>query len=325
MKTVSQIIQPIEYEMELFEKKFQLSMYSKVSLLNRITHYVVNRKGKQMRPMFVFLIAKMFNNGDVNDRTYRGASVIELIHTATLVHDDVVDESNKRRGFFSINALWKNKIAVLVGDFLLSKGLLLSIDNSDFDLLKIISTAVREMSEGELLQIEKARKLDITESVYFEIIRKKTATLIAACCEMGSQSVMAPKTEVENMRQFGEYIGMAFQIKDDLFDYGTQKIGKPTGIDIKEQKMTLPLIHTLNNCSKKEKKWVVNSIKNYNTDKVRVNELIHFVKEKGGLDYAVSKMKEYQKMALAILQKYPDSTYKESLELMVNYVIERKK
>ena len=325
MKTVSQIKQPIEYEMELFEKKFQLSMYSKVSLLNRITHYVVNRKGKQMRPMFVFLIAKMFNNGDVNDRTYRGASVIELIHTATLVHDDVVDESNKRRGFFSINALWKNKIAVLVGDFLLSKGLLLSIDNSDFDLLKIISTAVREMSEGELLQIEKARKLDITESVYFEIIRKKTATLIAACCEMGSQSVMAPKTEVENMRQFGEYIGMAFQIKDDLFDYGTIKIGKPTGIDIKEQKMTLPLIHTLNNCSKKEKKWVVNSIKNYNTDKVRVNELIHFVKEKGGLDYAVSKMKEYQKMALAILQKYPDSTYKESLELMVNYVIERKK
>ena len=325
MKTVSQIKQPIEYEMELFEKKFQLSMYSKVSLLNRITHYVVNRKGKQMRPMFVFLIAKMFNNGDVNDRTYRGASVIELIHTATLVHDDVVDESNKRRGFFSINALWKNKIAVLVGDFLLSKGLLLSIDNSDFDLLKIISTAVREMSEGELLQIEKARKLDITESVYFEIIRKKTATLIAACCEMGSQSVMAPKTEVENMRQFGEYIGMAFQIKDDLFDYGTQKIGKPTGIDIKEQKMTLPLIHTLNNCSKKEKKWVVNSIKNYNTDKVKVNELIHFVKEKGGLDYAVSKMKEYQNMALAILQKYPDSTYKESLELMVNYVIERKK
>jgi octaprenyl-diphosphate synthase len=325
MKTVSQIKQPIEYEMELFEKKFQLSMYSKVSLLNRITHYVVNRKGKQMRPMFVFLIAKIFNNGEVNDRTYRGASVIELIHTATLVHDDVVDESNKRRGFFSINALWKNKIAVLVGDFLLSKGLLLSIDNSDFDLLKIISTAVREMSEGELLQIEKARKLDITESVYFEIIRKKTATLIAACCEMGSQSVMAPKTEVENMRQFGEYIGMAFQIKDDLFDYGTQKIGKPTGIDIKEQKMTLPLIHTLNNCSKKEKKWVVNSIKNHNTDKVRVNELIHFVKEKGGLDYAVSKMKEYQNMALAILQKYPDSTYKESLELMVNYVIERKK
>ena len=207
MKTVAQIKLPIEYEMELFEKKFLLSMYSKVSLLNRITHYVVNRKGKQMRPMFVFLIAKMSNKGAVNDRTYRGASVIELIHTATLVHDDVVDGSNRRRGFFSINALWKNKIAVLVGDFLLSKGLLLSIDNNDFDLLKIISVAVREMSEGELLQIEKARKLDITEDVYYEIIRKKTATLIAACCAMGAQSVMATKEEVEVMREFGEHIG----------------------------------------------------------------------------------------------------------------------
>ena len=325
MKIVSQIKQPIEYEMELFEKKFQLSMFSKVSLLNRITHYVVNRKGKQMRPMFVFLIAKMFNNGEVNDRTYRGASVIELIHTATLVHDDVVDESAKRRGFFSINALWKNKIAVLVGDFLLSKGLLLSIDNNDFDLLKIISTAVREMSEGELLQIEKARKLNITESVYFEIIRKKTATLIAACCEMGAQSVIASKAEVENMRQFGEYIGIAFQIKDDLFDYGAEKIGKPTGIDIKEQKMTLPLIYTLNNCSKKERKWIINSIKNYNTDKVRVKELIQFVKSKGGIEYAVTKMKEYKIKALFILEKNPDSPYKKSLELMVNYVIDRKK
>ena len=325
MKIVSQIKQPIEYEMELFEKKFQLSMFSKVSLLNRITHYVVNRKGKQMRPMFVFFIAKMFNNGEVNDRTYRGASVIELIHTATLVHDDVVDESAKRRGFFSINALWKNKIAVLVGDFLLSKGLLLSIDNNDFDLLKIISTAVREMSEGELLQIEKARKLNITESVYFEIIRKKTATLIAACCEVGAQSVIASKAEVENMRQFGEYIGIAFQIKDDLFDYGAEKIGKPTGIDIKEQKMTLPLIYTLNNCSKKERKWIINSIKNYNTDKVRVKELIQFVKSKGGLEYAVTKMKEYKIKALFILEKNPDSPYKKSLELMVNYVIDRKK
>ncbi|RZP04127.1 MAG: polyprenyl synthetase family protein [Flavobacteriales bacterium] len=325
MKIVSQIKQPIEYEMELFEKKFQLSMFSKVSLLNRITHYVVNRKGKQMRPMFVFLIAKMFNNGEVNDRTYRGASVIELIHTATLVHDDVVDESAKRRGFFSINALWKNKIAVLVGDFLLSKGLLLSIDNNDFDLLKIISTAVREMSEGELLQIEKARKLNITESIYFEIIRKKTATLIAACCEMGAQSVIASKAEVENMRQFGEYIGIAFQIKDDLFDYGAEKIGKPTGIDIKEQKMTLPLIYTLNNCSKKERKWIINSIKNYNTDKVRVKELIQFVKSKGGIEYAVTKMKEYKIKALFILEKNPDSPYKKSLELMVNYVIDRKK
>ena len=325
MKTVAQIKLPIEYEMELFEKKFLLSMNSKVSLLNRITHYVVNRKGKQMRPMFVFLIAKMSNKGEVNDRTYRGASVIELIHTATLVHDDVVDGSNRRRGFFSINALWKNKIAVLVGDFLLSKGLLLSIDNNDFDLLKIISVAVREMSEGELLQIEKARKLNITEDVYYEIIRKKTATLIAACCAMGAQSVMATKEEVGVMREFGEYIGMAFQIKDDLFDYGTEKIGKPTGIDIKEQKMTLPLIHVLNNCSDKKKRWIINSVKNHNTDKVRVKELIQFVKEKGGLEYAVSVMKQYQSKALAILQQYPDSTYKDSLELMVNYVIDRKK
>ncbi len=325
MKTVSQIKLPIEYEMELFEKKFLLSMSSKVSLLNRITHYVVNRKGKQMRPMFVFLIAKMTNNGEVNDRTYRGASVIELIHTATLVHDDVVDESNKRRGFFSINALWKNKIAVLVGDYLLSKGLLLYIDNEDFDLLKIISVAVREMSEGELLQIEKARELDITEDVYYEIIRQKTATLIAACCAMGAKSVNDSKEEVEIMRKFGELIGMAFQIKDDLFDYGSEKIGKPTGIDMKEQKMTLPLIYTLNNCSSKEKRWVINSIKNYNTNKERVRELIDFVKTKGGLDYAVSKMKEYQQEALQILQKYPETPFKESLVLMVNYVIDRKK
>ena len=325
MKIVSQIKLPIEYEMELFEKKFSISMSSKVSLLNRITHYVVNRKGKQMRPMFVFLIAKMTNEGEVNERTYRGASVIELIHTATLVHDDVVDDSNRRRGFFSINALWKNKIAVLVGDYLLSKGLLLSIDNDDFDLLKIISVAVREMSEGELLQIEKARKLDITESVYFEIIRKKTATLIAACCAMGAQYVNAPKKEVESMRKFGELIGMAFQIKDDLFDYGEEAIGKPTGIDIKEQKMTLPLIYALSHASDKDRRWLINSVKNHNRDTKRVKEVIGFVKNAGGLEYAVSKMKAYQNEALQLLKTYPDTSYKASLELMVNYVIERKK
>ena len=311
--------------MELFEQKFQLSMSSKVALLNRITHYIVNRKGKQMRPMFVFLVAKMVSNGEISERTYRGASVIELIHTATLVHDDVVDESNRRRGFFSINALWKNKIAVLVGDYLLSKGLLLSIDNSDFDLLKIISIAVREMSEGELLQIEKARKLDITEDVYYEIIRQKTATLIAACCSLGAASVKPETTDVETMRKFGELIGMAFQIKDDLFDYGEAQIGKPTGIDIKEQKMTLPLIHVLNQAPKKEKKWLINSIKNHNKDRKRVKEVINYVKEKGGLDYAVSKMKQFQTDALVILQNYPESQYRNSLELMVNYVIERKK
>jgi len=325
VKIVDQIKEPIILEMELFEKKFYESMSSKVALLNRITHYIVNRKGKQMRPMFVFLTSKLINNGEVNERTYRGASVIELIHTATLVHDDVVDESNKRRGFFSINALWKNKIAVLVGDYLLSKGLLLSIDNGDFDLLKIISVAVREMSEGELLQIEKARRLDITEEVYYDIIRQKTATLIAACCSLGACSVKPDSEEVEVFRKFGEYCGMAFQIKDDLFDYGEEAIGKPTGIDIKEQKMTLPLIHVLNTCSKEEKRWLINSIKNYNTDKKRVKEVIAFVKERGGLEYAVHKMLSFKDQALALLENYPDSPYKKSLVLMVNYVVERKK
>jgi octaprenyl-diphosphate synthase len=311
--------------MELFEKKFFESMSSKVALLNRITYYIVNRKGKQMRPMFVFLTAKMISGGTVNERTYRGASVIELIHTATLVHDDVVDDSNRRRGFFSINALWKNKIAVLVGDYLLSKGLLLSIDNGDFDLLRIISVAVREMSEGELLQIEKARRLDIDESVYYEIIRQKTATLIAACCALGAKSVSDDETQVETMRKFGELIGMAFQIKDDLFDYSDDSIGKPTGIDIKEQKMTLPLIYALNNCTPKEKSWCINSIKNHNKDKKRVKEVIQFVKDKNGLSYAEEKMVQFQQEALALIQNFPNSEYKDSLTLMVNYVIERKK
>ena len=325
MKIVSQIKDPVNQEMELFEIKFRESMSSKVALLNRITYYIVNRKGKQMRPMFVFLTAKLLNNGEVNERTYRGASIIELIHTASLVHDDVVDESNKRRGFFSINALWKNKIAVLVGDYLFSKGLLLSLDNGDFDLLRIISVAVREMSEGELLQIEKARRLDIDEEVYYEIIRQKTATLIAACCSMGACSVKPESEEVEIFRKFGEYCGMAFQIKDDLFDYGEQKIGKPTGIDIKEQKMTLPLIHVLNTCSKSEKKWLINSVKNHNRDKKRVKEVIEFVKNQGGLIYAETKMHEFKKQALDLLATYPQSSYRDSLELMVNYVVDRKK
>ena len=325
MKAVAQIKLPIEKEMELFEKKFSNAMTSKVSLLNKITHYVVNRKGKQMRPMFVFLIAKMHNQGQVNERTYRGASVIELIHTATLVHDDVVDQSDRRRGFFSVNALWKNKIAVLVGDYLLSKGLLLSIDNDDFDLLKIISVAVREMSQGELLQIEKARNLDITEAVYFDIIRQKTATLIAACCAMGAKSVGASDIVVEQMRSFGELIGMAFQIKDDLFDYSDQAIGKPTGIDIKEQKMTLPLIYAINNASSTDKSWLINSVKNHNKDTRRVKQVIRYVKTNGGLEYAKEQMKNYQQRALAILDSYPNSPYKDSLKLMVNYVIDRKK
>lgn len=324
MKPVELIKLPIKMEMELFEKKFKDSMQSNVPLLNRITYYIIRRKGKQMRPMFVFLVAKMVSDGGFDERTYRGASVVELIHTATLVHDDVVDDSNRRRGFFSINALWKNKIAVLVGDFLLSKGLLLSIDNEDFDLLKLISIAVREMSEGELLQIEKARKLDISEDIYFEIIRQKTATLIAACCGIGAASVGATEETVQQMRKFGEYIGIAFQIKDDLFDYSEEKIGKPTGIDIKEQKMTLPLIYTLNNCSSKEKGWIINSVKKYNRDKVRVKEVISFVKNQGGIEYTISKMNEYKNKALSILEQFPDSPYKNSLKTMIDFVVERK-
>jgi len=311
--------------MENFEQKFKDSMASNVPLINRITHYIVRRKGKQMRPMFVFLVAKMVSNGNFKERTYRGAAIIELIHTATLVHDDIVDDSNHRRGFFSLNALWKNKIAVLFGDFLLSKGLILSIDNNDFDILKHISVAVREMSEGELLQIEKARLLDITEDVYFEIIRKKTATLIAACTAIGATSVDAPADEIENMRRFGELIGIAFQIKDDLFDYTDEKIGKPTGIDIKEQKMTLPLIYALNNCTEKDRKWLINSVKNHNKNKKRVKEVINFVKSSGGITYTISKMEEFQKEALFLLDRYPDSPYKSSLTTMVNYVIEREK
>ena len=299
-------------------------MSSKVALFNRITYYIVNRKGKQMRPMFVFLTAKLLNK-QVNERTYTGASIIELIHTASLVHDDVVDDSHKRRGFFSINALWKNKIAVLVGDFLFSKGVLVALENKDYDLLHIISNAVRDMSEGELLQIEKARLLDITEEVYYDIIRQKTATLIAACCSMGACSVMPDSEEVETFRKFGELCGMAFQIKDDLFDYGAEKIGKPTGIDIKEQKMTLPLIYALTQSDKDKKRWLINSIKNHNKDKKRVKEVIAYVKEKGGLEYAVTKMLQFKDEALSILDNYQDSEYKNSLALMVNYVVDRKK
>ena len=324
MKTVEEIKYPIQKEMELFEQKFKEFMISKAPLLNRITYYIVRRKGKQMRPMFVFLVAKMVSNGGFDQRTFRGASVVELIHTATLVHDDIVDDSNQRRGFFSINALWKNKIAVLVGDYLLSKGLLLSIDNEDFDLLRLISIAVREMSEGELLQIEKARKLDITEEIYYEIIRQKTATLIAACCGIGAASVGANQDTIQQMRKFGQYIGMAFQIKDDLFDYSEEEIGKPIGIDIKEQKMTLPLIYTLNNCSKKEKAWLINSIKTHNKEKKRVREMIAFIKQNGGIEYAIEKMHDYKKKALSILDNYEDSDYKSSLIKMIEYVVERK-
>ncbi len=324
MKIVEHIKSPIQDEMERFEQKFKESMNSNVPLLNRITHFIIRRKGKQMRPMFVFLVAKMVSNGDFSERTYRGAALIELIHTGSLVHDDVVDDSNRRRGFFSINALWKNKIAVLVGDYLFSKSLLLSVDHDDFDLLKLVSIALKEITEGELLQIEKARQLDITEEVYFEIIRQKTATLIAACCGIGAASVGAKEAEIQTMRHFGELIGIAFQIKDDLFDYTDEKIGKPTGIDIKERKMTLPLIHVLNKANPREKRWLINSIKNHNKDKKRVKEVIGFVKEKGGIEYTIKKMRDYQQKALKIVSDYPDSSFKNSLVKMVNYVIDRK-
>lgn len=324
MKPIEKIKAPIWDEMEIFEQKFKQSMQTKVPLLNRIMDYIIRRKGKQMRPMFVFLTAKIVSGGTVNERTYRGASIIELIHTATLVHDDVVDDSNRRRGFFSINALWKNKIAVLVGDYLLSRGVLLSVDHEDYDILQLISTAVREMSEGELLQIEKARKLDITEDVYFDIIRQKTASLIASCTAIGAASVNAEKDIIEKMRQFGETIGLAFQIKDDLFDYTDDKIGKPTGIDIKEQKMTLPLIYALNQSDEKEKKWLINSIKNHNKSRKRVREVIAFVKAKGGIEYTQQRMWEHQQKALELLNDFPDSEHKKALEFMINYVVDRK-
>ena len=276
-----------------------------------------------MRPMFIFLFSKLLNNGIVNEKVYRGASVIELIHTATLIHDDVVDDSKRRRGFFSINAIWKNKIAVLVGDFLLSRGMILCIENKDYDHLDIISESVKKMSEGELLQIEKSRSLDIDETVYFEIIKKKTASLISSCCKIAAVSVTKQKKIIESVSKIGENIGIAFQIKDDLFDYGKRKIGKPRGIDIKEKKLTLPLIYTLNEVDNRKKKWIINSIKKHNRDKSIIKEIISLVKETGGLEYAIEKMNYFHKIALEDLNKLPDNEFKSSLTEMINYVIQR--
>ncbi len=309
--------------MEIFEEKFSKMMLSNVPLLNRITHYIIKRKGKQMRPMFIFLFSKLLNQGIVNEKVYRGASVIELIHTATLIHDDVVDDSKRRRGFFSINAIWKNKIAVLVGDFLLSRGMILCIENKDYDHLDIISESVKKMSEGELLQIEKSRSLDIDETVYFEIIKKKTASLISSCCKIAAVSVTKQKKIIESVSKIGENIGIAFQIKDDLFDYGKRKIGKPRGIDIKEKKLTLPLIYTLNEVDNRKRKWIINSIKKHNRDKSRIKEIISLVKETGGLEYAIEKMNYFHKIALEDLNKLPDNEFKSSLTEMINYVIQR--
>lgn len=324
MIEIKKIKEPIKEEMEVFEKKFKTSMMSEISLLNRITFFIVKRKGKQIRPMFVFLVAKLLGNEKVNERSYRGAALIELIHTATLVHDDIVDDSYKRRGFFSINTLWKNKIAVLVGDYLFSKGLLLSVDNKDFDLLKIISEVVKEMSEGELLQLEKSRDFEITENIYYEIIRKKTAVLIASCCSIGATSVMSSQSDIDKIYEFGELLGMIFQIKDDLFDYTNKMIGKPTGIDLREKKITLPLIYTINNVDRKEKKWIINSIKNHNKEKKIINKIIKKVINAGGLEFSLKKINSFKEKALNILYTFPKSKYRDSLELLINYIINRK-
>lgn len=312
---------PIANEMEEFERKFRDSMKTKILLLDKVMDYIVKRKGKQMRPMFVFLSAGAC--GGIRESTFRGASLIELLHTATLVHDDVVDEANYRRGFFSVNALWKNKVAVLVGDFLLSRGLSLSLTHNDFDLLSIVNNAVTEMSEGELLQIEKARRLDISEEVYYEIIRKKTASLIASCCAVGASSSGADQEVVKKMHLFGEKIGMAFQIKDDLFDYGELEIGKPLGIDIKEKKMTLPLIYALSKSGWLQKRHIIGLVRNESEKTKKVKEVIDYVKKSGGLDYAISAMNKFHQDALAILESFPESDYKKSLQQLVQFTIER--
>jgi octaprenyl-diphosphate synthase len=321
--SIDEIQAPIIEEMNSFEKKFRNSMKTNVMLLDQIMKYIIHRKGKQIRPMFVFLTAGTV--GQIADSTYRGAALIELVHTASLVHDDVVDDSNYRRGFFSINALWKNKIAVLVGDFLLSKGLDLSLKHKDYNLMEIVNNAVKEMSEGELLQIEKARKLDITEDIYFDVIRKKTASLIASCCAVGAASTGADETMIEKARLLGEKIGMAFQIKDDLFDFGTDEIGKPTGIDIKEKKMTLPLIFALNNTGWFTKRKIINLIKNESDKPNKVLEVIDFVRSSGGIDYTKKIMQNFVNQAYEILDSFPESAHKNSLKNLVQFTIERTK
>lgn len=323
MSGLEAIKAPINTELELFENKFRQSMKSTVPLLDRITHYVIKRKGKQMRPMFVFFSARLC--GEIGEATYRGAALVELLHTATLVHDDVVDNAYERRGFFSINALWKNKIAVLVGDYLLARGLLLSLDNDDFKLLKIVSEAVKQMSEGELLQVEKARRMDISEEIYFEVIRQKTASLIASCCACGAASAGAAEEEVQNMRMFGEKVGMAFQIKDDLFDFGTDDVGKPRGIDIREKKITLPLIYSLNKAAKAERKEIIRIVKNHAEDAEKVQEVIDFVKSSGGMQYAGEVMNRFQEEAFSLLHRFPASENRDSLEQLVKFTTERDK
>lgn len=321
MATLDEIKKPIEKELDEFEVRFRESMRSKAPLLDRITHYIVTRKGKQMRPMFVFLSAKLC--GEINEATYVAASLVEILHTATLVHDDVVDDSYKRRGFFSINALWKNKIAVLVGDFLLAKGLQLSIEHDQFKLLHLLSNTIKEMSEGELLQLEKARKLDISEDVYFEIIRQKTASLIASACASGAATTTKDEEVITRVKLMGEKIGIAFQIKDDLFDYEEAEIGKPRGIDIKERKMTLPLIYTLNKVSTADRRRIINIVKNENTNMEKVRWVIDMVRTNGGMDYAKLKMIEYKTEAEKILNSFAANDARNSIYQMIQFTINR--
>ena len=309
-------------ELSIFEKKFAESVKSQTPLLDRIMKYIIKRKGKQLRPMFVFLSAKL--HGPINESTYRAAALVEILHTATLVHDDVVDESLERRGFFSINAIWKNKIAVLVGDYLLSKGLLLSTENNDFEHLRIVSEAVKQMSEGELMQIEKARNLNLKEDIYFEIIRNKTASLLSSACGIGAWSTSKNEAICSKMKLFGEKVGIAFQIKDDLFDYGKEDIGKPTGNDIKEKKLTLPLIYTLNKISSSKKRELIYIIKNENKNAEKVKYVIDTVLAEGGITYAAEKMMQYRDEALVILHSFPDSEVRKALEELVRYTTDRK-
>ena len=324
MQKVEDIMAPIQSELTAFEAYFKESMRSDVPLLDKVTQYVVKRKGKQMRPMFVFLTAKML--GEINQVTYDATTLVELLHTATLVHDDVVDDANERRGFFSVNALWKNKIAVLVGDYMLSRILLLSIEKENLALLEVVARAVREMSEGELLQIEKARDLNIDEETYFEVIRKKTASLIATCCEAGAISVQATAEQREKMRKFGELIGLAFQIKDDIFDYGTgEHIGKPTGIDIREQKMTLPLIYVMNHSPSEIRKELMYIMKNEFDVSARIKRAIQLVIEYGGIQFATQKMEAIANEALELLESFPDNEAKNSLIGLVHYTMNREK
>jgi octaprenyl-diphosphate synthase len=319
---IEDIKKPIAKELNEFEVRFRESMRSKAPLLDRITHYIVTRKGKQMRPMFVFLSAKLC--GEINEATYVAASLVEILHTATLVHDDVVDDSYQRRGFFSINALWKNKIAVLVGDYLLSKGLLLSVENKQYQLLEILSNTIREMSEGELLQLEKARRLDLKEDIYFDIIRQKTASLIASACACGATTTTKDQELVLRIKTMGEKIGIAFQIKDDLFDYEEAEIGKPRGIDIKERKLTLPLIYTLNKVSSSDKKKIINIIKNENQNAEKVKWVIDTVRFNGGMDYAVKCMNDYKEEALKILNTFAEGEAKTSVAQLIEFTILRK-